>query len=182
MADQRDTTTWVILELSRLGEQKAEDGSLVESLLRHLRVEDLEVFVPAATYKKGGRTVTIHLMEGYAFVASGLEETTYFGLEHKPDVKSVMSSTSPSGIRVPHTLPQKEIQRMQDQLRTLIIGDVEIGHCVSITDGTYQGLEGRVLDLEKDYAILKIEMRSLAVITKIPQVFLEVEADEMCGG
>jgi len=170
----------VILELSRSGEQKSEDGSLAHAIRRQLRSEDVEVFVPAATYKKGGRTVTIHLMEGYAFVSAGLNETEYFSLEHKPDVKSVMSSASPSGIRVPHTLPQHEIQRMQDQLRTLIIGDVAIGACVSITDGTYRGLEGRVLDLEKDYAILKIEMRSLAVITKIPQVFLEVEADEVC--
>ena len=180
--DQRDTTTWVILELSRLGEQKTEDGSLADSLRRQLKSnKDIDIFVPAATYKKGGRTVTIHLMEGYAFVTTGLDEVDYFKLEQKPDVKAVMSSTSPSGIRVPHTLPAREIKRMQEQLRQLIIGDVEIGACVSIGDGTYKGLEGRVLDLEKDYAILKIEMRSLSVITKIPQVFLEVEADEVCS-
>ena len=178
--DLRDKKTWVILELTRTGEQKVEDGSLEHSLRRSLGVKTIEVFVPACTYKKGGRAVTIHLMEGYAFVAYELDETKYFDLENKSDVKSVMSSKSPSGIRVPHTLPQKEVQRMQDQLRTLVVGDLEIGSCVAVTDGTYKGLEGRVLDLEMDYAILKIEMRSLSVITKIPQVFLEVEAEVEC--
>lgn len=178
--DVRDKKTWVILELSRLGEQKAEEGELENSLRRQLREKEIPIFVPSCTYKKGGRTVTVHLMEGYAFVAYQLDETDYFSLESKTDVKSVMSSTSPSGIRVPHTLPNREIQRMRDQLRTIIIGDVEIGSCVKVTDGTYRGLEGRVLDLEKDFAILRIEMRSLSVVTKIPQVFLEVEADEAC--
>ena len=179
--DRRDKQTWVILELTRVGEQKAEDGTLEGSLRRSLGSKDIPVFVPSCTYKKGGRTVTVHLMEGYAFVAYLLEETVFFSLEQKNDVKSVMSSKSPSGIRVPHTLPNREIQRMQEQLRTIIIGDVEIGSCVKVTDGTYRGLEGRVMDVEQDHAILRIEMRSLEVITKIPQVFLEVEADETCG-
>jgi len=170
----------VILELTRTGEQKAEDGDLEKSLRRALRSELLDIFIPSCTYKKGGRTVTVHLMEGYAFVSYEMEETVYFGLEQKADVKNVMSSKSPSGIRVPHTLPNSEIQRMRDQLRSIILGDVEIGACVAVTDGTYKGLEGQVLDLEKDFAILRIEMRSLSVVTKIPQVFLEVEADEAC--
>lgn len=178
--DRRDKKTWVILELTRVGEQKVESGDLELSLHRSLGTKEIDIFVPAATYKKGGRTVTIHLMEGYAFVAYELDETKFFDLENKHDVKNVMSSKSPSGIRVPHTLPDKEVQRMRDQLRTLVVGDLEIGSCVAVCDGTYRGLEGRVLDLEMDYAILKIEMRSLSVITKIPQVFLEVEAEEEC--
>ena len=171
----------MILELTRTGEQKVEDGVLGGSLQRSLGAKDLDVFIPAATYKKGGRTVTIHLMEGYAFASYELDETKYFDLENKADVKRVMSSKSPSGIRVPHTLPLKEIKRMRDQLRSLVVGDLEIGSCVAVTDGTYKGLEGRVLDIEMDYAIMKIDMRSLSVITKIPQVFLEVEAEEKCN-
>lgn len=170
----------MILELSRTGEQKAEEGDLEKSLRRGIRSEAIDIFVPSCTYKKGGRTVTVHLMEGYAFMSYDMDETAYFALETKNDVKKVMSSKSPSGIRVPHTLPNREIQRMRDQLRTIILGDVEIGAVVAVTDGTYKGLEGQVLDLEKDFAILRIEMRSLSVVTKIPQVFLEVEADEAC--
>jgi transcription antitermination factor NusG len=113
-------------------------------------------------------------MEGYAFVASGMSETDYFRGEGSPDIKRIMSSASPSGIRVIHTIPDREVTKMRDQLRALVIGDVEIGSQVSITDGMYRGLDAQVLDLERDYAILRIEMRSLAVITKIPQIFLEV--------
>jgi transcription antitermination factor NusG len=175
MPDRRDLKTWVILELTKTGEQKAEEGSLEKSLRRLLKLQpDQDIFVPAATYSKGGRTVTIHLMEGYAFVASGMSETDYFRGEGSPDIKRIMSSASPSGIRVIHTIPDREVTKMRDQLRALVIGDVEIGSQVSITDGMYRGLDAQVLDLERDYAILRIEMRSLAVITKIPQIFLEV--------
>jgi transcription antitermination factor NusG len=175
MADQRDAKTWVILELTKTGEQKAEEGTLEASLRRILSLsKETDVFVPSSTYSKGGRTVTIHLMEGYAFISSGLNETTYFKGEQTPDIKRVMSSASPSGMRVIHTLSDREVSKMRDQLRSLVIGDVEIGSMVAVTDGMYKGLDGRVLDLERDYAILRIEMRSLAVITKIPQIFLEV--------
>jgi len=56
----------------------------------------------------------------------------------------------------------------------MVMGDVSCGSMVNISDGPYRGMDGEVLDLEQDYAILKIEMRSLAIITKIPQVFLDV--------
>ena len=80
--DRRDKKTWVILELTRVGEQKGESGDLEISLHRSLGTKEIDSFVPAATYKKGGRTVTIHLMEGYAFVAYELDETKFFDLEN----------------------------------------------------------------------------------------------------
>jgi len=175
MADKRDRKTWVILELTRQGEQKVTDGNFERVLRKALKLDpDHGIFIPAATYKKAGRTVTLHLMEGYAFVESGLLETVYFKLEGHQDIKRIMSSASPSGMRIPHTLSDLELQKMRDKLRTMVMGDVTPGSMVNISDGTYKGMDGEVLDIEEDYAILKIEMRSLAIVTKIPQVFLEV--------
>ena len=176
MADDRDLKTWVILELTRQGEQKVAEGVFDKVLRKAMSLEDAHgVFVPSMTYKKAGRTVTLHLMEGYAFVESGLPETAYFKMEAHQDVKRVMSSASPSGMRILHTLPDKDILSMRDKLRTMVMGDVTPGSTVNISDGPYRGMDGEVLDLEEDYAILKISMRSLAIVTKIPQVFLEVE-------
>ncbi len=176
MPDKRDLKTWIILELTRQGEQKVADGVFESVLRRAMKLEsDHGVFVPSMTYKKAGRTVTLHLMEGYAFVESGLPDTAYFKIEGHQDVKRIMSSTSPSGMRTPHTLSDPEVLSMRDKLRTMVMGDVTPGSKVNISDGPYRGMDGEVLDLEEDYAILKIEMRSLAIVTKIPQVFLEVE-------
>lgn len=176
MSDRRDQKTWVILELTRQGEQKVTDGVFEGILRKAMKLEPSHgVFIPSMTYKKAGRTVTLHLMEGYAFVESGLPETTYFKVEGHQDVKRVMSSNSPSGMRIPHTLSDTDILVMRDKLRTMVMGDVTLGSKVNISDGPYRGMDGEVLDIEEDYAILKIEMRSLAIVTKIPQVFLEVE-------
>lgn len=175
MADKRDCKTWVILELTRQGEQRVADGSFERIVRRAMSLEDDHgVFIPSITYKKAGRTVTLHLMEGYAFVESGLVETTYFNVEGHADIRSVMSSRSPSGMRILHTLPDAEIISMREKLRTMVMGDVACGSTVNISDGPYKGMDGEVLDLEQDYAILKIEMRSLAIVTKIPQIFLDV--------
>ena len=176
MPDKRDQKTWVILELTRQGEQKVADGIFECVLRKAMRLESSHgVFIPSMTYRKAGRTVTLHLMEGYVFVESGLTETAYLKMEGHQDVKRVMSSTSPSGMRIPHTLSDTEIVAMRDKLRTMVMGDVTPGSKVNISDGPYRGMDGHVLDLEEDYAILKIEMRSLAIVTKIPQVFLEVD-------
>ncbi len=175
MSDKRDRKTWVILELTRQGEQRVTDGSFERVIRKAMNLDpDHGVFIPSMTYKKAGRTVTLHLMEGYAFVESGLSETLYFKIEGHNDVKGVMSSKSPSGMRIVHTLPNNEVEKMRKKLRLMIMGDISCGSTVNISDGPYRGMDGLVLDLEEDYAILKIEMRSLAIVTKIPQVFLDV--------
>ena len=175
MADKRDHKTWVILELTRQGEQRIADGSFERILRKAMSLEKSHgAFIPSITYKKAGRVATLHLMEGYAFVESGLPETSYYHVEGHADIRSVMSSKSPSGMRILHTLSDTEIKSMREKLRLMVLGDVSCGSKVNISDGPYRGMDGEVLDLEEDYAILKIEMRSLAIVTKIPQVFLDV--------
>ncbi len=175
MPDKRDQKTWVILELTRQGEQKVADGVFEGVIRKAMQLDPSHgVFIPSMTYRKAGRIVTLHLMEGYAFVESGLPDTLYLKLEGHQDIRRVMSSASPSGMKTPHTLSDSEIAKMRDKLRKMVMGDVTPGSTVNISDGPYKGMDGQVLDVEADYAILKIEMRSLAIVTKIPQVFLEV--------
>jgi len=79
--DQRDSRTWVIIELTRAGEAKVEDGSLADAIRKALAVDETHsVFVPSLTYMAGNRRTTVHLMEGYAFVESCLPEVRYYRL------------------------------------------------------------------------------------------------------
>ena len=118
MGDQRDGVTWVALELSRQGEQKVEDGTLAVALRKALGVEDSwPVFIPAKLYSKSGKRVTVHLMEGYAFVGSGLDEVNYFKLERSGKlVEQVMAIPGPSGVRVLSTISNRQV----DELRRLL--------------------------------------------------------------
>mgnify|MGYP001763918170 CR=1 FL=1 len=171
MVDKRDETTWATLELTRAGEQKAIEGKLAESLRGLLSVDDtFPIFVPYATYTKGGRTVSVRLIEGYAFVATGLPEIRYFSLEKSPLVARVFSSENKRGMRVLHTLTNDRIQGMRDQLTESLGSDIEVGSHVRVIGGNYRGLEGTVVDLFPDQkkVAVQVDFRSLTSLVVIP--------------
>jgi len=174
--DHRDDHTWVALELTRQGELKIIDGTLASTLRRDLLVgPDFPVFLPAHSYLKSGKSVTLFLMEGYAFVATGLEDTMYFALERKPYVERVMSKpTGPNKLRTLHTLPNREIEQLRVKLREMITVDLQVNDWVKVIEGPYSTLEGRVLGLDNSNAFVKIELKSLKTIATISRIFLEV--------
>lgn len=177
MADRRDGTTWVALELTRQGEKMVEDGTLAEDLRRSLEIEEeWPIFIPARVYEKNGKRVTIHLMEGYAFVATGLDEVRYFRLENSKIVEQVMATRSTRGIRVLSVIPDAQVTDLRRRLNEEVAADIIPGMPVLVTDGIYSKLEGVVVDTEGDHAVVRFELRSLEVISKIPKVFLDTTA------
>lgn len=174
MADRRDGTTWVALELTRAGEKLVEDNSLANDLRRLLGVEeDWPIFIPARVYEKKGKKITIHLMEGYAFIATGLDEVVYFRLEQTKLVEQVMATRGSRGIRVLSVIPDGKIKDLRKQLSQEVAADIIPGMTVRVLDGIYSKLEGIVLDTEDDHAVIHFELRSLKVISKVPKAFLE---------
>lgn len=168
--DQRDETTWATLELSKQGEQRAIEGRLEGNLRALLSVDShFPVFVPYATYTKGGRTVSVRLIEGYAFVAAGLPEVAYFRLERSPLVSRVFSSTLKNGMRVLHTLPNGDIEEMRNRLGESLGADLEVGQKVKVTGGNYRNLEGVIVDLYEKQAAVQITFRSLVSIALVPR-------------
>ena len=177
--DHRDTQTWIALELTPLGEFKVEEGTLASSLRRDLGVDpEHPVFVPATTYHKAGKLITVHLMEGYCFVATGLPEVRYFQLERTGYIASVMSTQSgPYKIRTLSVLPDREIKRLRKQLSEQLASDIEEMAWVTVTRGKFKGLVGQVMYLlNAEYAFVHFKLRSLIRVTPIPRVFLETTA------
>ena len=174
MKDHRDDRTWVTLELTRLGEEKVQDGTLEETLRKELDLlPDFPIFVPAATYRRGARNVTILLMEGYAFIASGLPDTQYYELEKKPYVNRVLSShTSP--VRTLVTVSDRRIESLRQDLRSVTSSELARGDQVRITEGIYRNLEGSIRGVGDGDAFVEVTLRSLEVIATIPLVFLEI--------
>lgn len=177
MVDLRDDATWVAIELTSFGESKVSEGFLEVALRRDLGVdEDHAIFIPCALYRKDGRVVTIHLMEGYVFVASGLPETTYFNLERQPYVNKVMSTQSgPHRLRSLSVITNGHIQEMRSKLRKMTSSEIPVGADVLVLDGTYRHLTGRVTGMDEENAYIHIRLRSLEVVATVPRIFLEEE-------
>jgi len=171
--DNRDNPSWVVLELTRAGEVKAEEGFLAGLLREILRVpQNHPVFVPSLTYVSAGHRISVHLMEGYAFMAAGLPETSYLGLENCPYVRHVLTTRSPHGMRTLSVIPDSKIADMRSQLAQQVASDVITGMHVTVTDGVFGALDGHVVLVVGDDAHVRITLRSLDLIAKIPRVFL----------
>lgn len=174
MPDQRDGTTWVALELTPHGEKLVEDGVLEAEIRQQLGVdESWPLFIPSRAFVKNGKRVVIHLMEGYAFVSTGLDEVRYFRLEGTKSVQKVMSSRGPRGIRRLETISDAQITELRARLAHEVAADITEGMKVLVNEGIYSKLEGTVLDIEGDHAVVLFELRSLKVMAKVPRVFLE---------
>ena len=178
--DRRDDQTWVVIELTRAGELRAEEGTLEQAIREALGVDHHHpIFVPSAIYNRGGRRVTIHLMEGYVFVGSGLPETIYFSMERDSQyVKTVLSSQGSSGMRALSTIPNSTIHDMQQQLREQIAIDLEEGMTVRVSEGVYSNLSAEILEIHGEEALISIELRSRNIITQVPTVFLDPSGED----
>jgi transcription antitermination factor NusG len=127
-------------------------------------------------FKKNGHVIPIHLMEGYAFVATGLDEVAYFALEEQPYINRVMSTLQgPHNMRCLSVLSNAQIKAMRSKLRKLISAEIPLQAQVDILDGTYGGLDGTVIGLDDENAYVRISLRSLDVVATIPRVFLEAQ-------
>lgn len=180
MGDLRDERTWVAIELTRAGEIKAVEGTLERTLRRDLELEpDHPVFVPVALFKRDGKVIPIHLMQGYCFVGSGLDETAYYALERQQYVEQVLSTRAGKHkFRYLSVISHAQVQAMQLKLRLMVTAEIPMHGVVSIIDGPYKGLEGRVIGLDEDNGYIRITLRSLDVVATVPRVFLEEQLEE----
>jgi len=166
----------VALELTHLGEERIQEGTLESVLRSDLGVDaDFPIFIPAATYTKGSRLITVLLMEGYAFLASGLEETKYFELERRPYVSQVMSTQSGTHrFRTLTTVPNKTVEDLRLRLREMVTLNLEVGDQVKAVEGTYRNLVGTVQDVTPEHAYVSFQLRSIELVAAIPRMFLEL--------
>lgn len=175
MGDLRDELTWVAIELARTGEQFALEGTLDRHLRRDLRVdEDHPVFIPIALFRRDGRVTPIHLMEGYAFVGSGLEDVVYYALENQQYINQVMTTrTGKHQFRYLSVITNAQVEAMRTKLREMVTAEIPVHVIVNIIDGPYCGLEGYVMGIDESNAFIRIKMRSLDVVATVPRIFLE---------
>lgn len=178
--DYRDKTTWVTLELTSLGEIKVEEGILTKILCKEMGVSQTHpIFIPTAQYDQNGRKISLHLMEGYVFIATGLEEQIYFDLEKTPYVEQVFSSMSPtSGLKTLQVISNQYIEEMRNSIRGMSCQSLKVGNRVLIVKGAYRLLEGSIVGFEGENAYVSVVLRSLSVIVTLPKVFLDLLSEE----
>jgi len=177
--DRRDQRTWVVLELSPQGERLIEEGGLDVALRRYLRVDPAwPVFIPSRHFERCGKRITVHLMEGYAFIASGLDEIHYFRLERSRLVEQVMAIRGPNGVRVLSVVSEAKVAELRQRLLDEVSIDIAPGMSVRVTQGLYAHMTGSVEMLEGDHAGVYFDLESLKLLAWLPKAILDTTDQE----
>ena len=164
---------WVVLELSQTGEQ-ADPETLVR-LLNKLLNGEREIFVPAVTYVKRGIPTTLYYFQGYVFVRAGLPSGRYFDLLSNSYFSSVLSYQEGHHTYL-QLLPNEEIDKIKETLRTHTQISFAEGDQVEFISGTYKGLTGVCLGMiTEDTCSVKIKMRSIESLVSIPVAMLRLK-------
>lgn len=172
--EDRDSPTWVAVELSVMGENRLEEGVIDKIIRKQLGVEpNYPIYVPRSVYRNEDEMVSLHLLNGYIFIRSGLPETSYFKLESTMYVSRVLSEFSSNGIRTLSVISDKTIKEMEHQIKCLSVNNLVKGSQVTVTDGGYRGIDMTVMDIMGDKALLKSTgLRSIEIVTVLPISYL----------
>lgn len=174
---EKDGKTWVVYQLSQLGEALAEKGELQSKVEKHSQGK--EVFIPYSKVEFQGKLTKISVIEGYFFIESGLEDDIYFKIGNKPYVEVLLHTSSNKGVAL-QTIPDKDVQKLKDNLQELISSDLELGMAVTVTSGVYKGIKGEIVGFSSDRenAFVYIELRTLKAIRAIPTFVLEIQEED----
>jgi hypothetical protein len=176
--DARDETTWLVLELTPQGESAATDG-LLEGLLRDHGGLPPEhpVFIPLVVCVHKGVRSVLSVMEGYAFVASGVDDSFFRRLRPSPYVRRIMSRGT--GIRkIAETISDTDISILRKNLNMMVGAEISEGMKVRVIDGPLVGITGKVVELHGEKAFVHVAMRSLYAIRYFPRFFLHPVNDD----
>ena len=104
-------------------------------------------------------------------MASGLRSTSTW---REPYVQpGSYPARRPHRIRTLSVIPNEHIESLRRKLREQVSSDINHGDWVTVIDGPYKALEGRVVGGDGENAFVEIRLRSLYLIATTPFVFLE---------
>lgn len=169
----RRPNSWAIVELTRTGERKAEEGVLAP-LIREALVLPIDhpVFIPSKTYTTGGRRVTVHLMEGYAFVGSDGRDLVLPPRSEHAYIRRLLMTPSQGVGRALSVVSDAVVQQMEADLAKHVGDDVHVGSSVVVNNGTYARMNGEVMGTTTSgNLVIRFQMRSLDLIAEIPRAF-----------
>lgn len=169
---------WVVVELSHQGEKKTPQE--LRSVIGQYIGEEVEIFIPALTFKRRETHVTMYILEGYIFIASGLPTSKYFDIEDNVNVACVLTNDEASG-RYLCYVENDVVEDLKEQLREQAAMTLKKGDKVRIKEGAYAELDGEILDiLDDDRAMVHVtDLQSMEIIIELPFQFLEHKMPEL---
>lgn len=170
--DVRDEKTWLVFELTHLGEKTAVTGELEAHLKVLFGATSEQILIPYKACICDGRKTLLNVMEGYCFLEYVLDSREYIlGVRGSAYLKNVLHTKSSVSYSL-HSIPDSHIRDLHEKLNQMASSSLAVGDKVVILKGSFEGLEGEILSMEKDSACVHIRLRSLEAVRVLPKFFL----------
>lgn len=170
--DTRDQKTWCVLELTRLGEKAAVTGELEKHLKELFGLRSGQIFIPYKVCFCDSRETIFNVMEGYCFVEYLLDARAYISSAiDSPYLKNALYSKI-GYEHIIHTIPNSRLEELRKKLNEMTSSSLSPGDKVLVLTGTFEGIEGEILEVTQEYACLHIKMRSFEAIRVFPKFAL----------
>ncbi len=180
--DVRDEKTWLVFELTYLGEKTAVTGELENHLKDLFGLKSDQVFIPYKICVCDGKKTLLNLMEGYCFVEYALDPRDYIiGVKNSAYLKNILHSKVGYSYSL-HTIPNSHIEELKEKLNDMASSSLAVGDRVVVLRGIYEGVEGEVLSLQEETACIIIRMRSLQAVRVLPKYVLSPVGAESEAG
>lgn len=173
---------WAALELNSRGESEKDIPSMLETIRKALNRPKLEIFVPIYYKSEEFFEKNVAFFDGYFFIKHEeglsyhkLNETKYFqGVVAHPATKEVQ------------LISDKDVKKIQVKFEDVIKkkSNFKRGHFVTIMDGLYKGLDGKIKKIYKTTQTCIIEITSLKsrnIEISAPLVSIEAKEEENDG-
>jgi len=160
--------TWYIYQLSRLGEEIADQHEIVLDIKD--RVSEAEVFLTSEVFVVDKQVYSVAFLPGYIFVKNLEDLNQYSAVEESPYISSgILDYSGPSSV------DQEYLWNVREQFLENEMNKVEIGQIVQISKGQWVGFKGVIVDIEiqKRVVTVMIEMDTIKTMIALPPYAIE---------
>lgn len=150
---------WVALELTTRGESEKNINHLLEIIRKNLQSPTIEIFVPIYYENEEFYEKNVSLFTGYFFIRFD-EKVAFHKLKDSKFFEGVVCDPATKAVKV---LPDSDIQSLKDKFNKILsdASNVKVGQTVTILDGLYKNLTGKVTKVHKKQQMCIIKITSL---------------------
>ena len=184
MADQYGEKQWYIVTTYSMHESKTAENLKkriqtmgMENLILRVLVAEQEVEVlDKETGLPTGKTKMKNLYPGYVFVEMIMTDDSWYIVRNTPGVTGIAGSSG--GGQKPTPVTREEIEpvlKRMGEIDESMYDRYKVGDFVKVIHGPLEGTEGKILSIDKESGVCRVETMFFGRSTPVDVDFAEIE-------
>ncbi len=182
MADQYGEKQWYIVTTYSMHESKTAENLKkriqtmgMENLILRVLVAEQEVDVIKDGVATGKKKV-VNLFPGYIFVEMIMTDDSWYIVRNTPGVTGIAGSSG--GGQKPTPVTREEIEpvlKRMGEIDESMYDRYKVGDFVKVIHGPLEGTEGKILSIDKESGVCRVETMFFGRSTPVDVDFAEIE-------